>query len=169
MPWETLEMKPFHFLVSVIRRPAILSHAVHRRHHTGAMTATLAVDIDRPIRRVIHKLQKLSYCGFGWRFGCRQRNTIKLHSGALYKPGLIGPAAARQVNNSLHAKSSEVGVVATVGLSSAVVMLVSLAEVLDADFRRTCVYRCLSRCRGGHQQGGRQHRRKIAYAIQVKH
>src|SRR5262249_50333626 len=59
MPRESLEVILFHFLIGTIRVPSVLSHSVNRSHDAGTVTSSLAVHVNRPVIRIIHKCQEL--------------------------------------------------------------------------------------------------------------
>jgi hypothetical protein len=52
------ELELLHFLEGLISGPLVMRDAIGRSHHTGAMPSASAVDVNRLIRGIVHKLQE---------------------------------------------------------------------------------------------------------------
>src|SRR4051812_21272038 len=133
MSGKAFEAILLHFLVGTVRRPTILSHSVNRRHNSRPMSSALAVYIHWPVFWIVHELQELRYCAIGWALRCRQRNPVELHPGSLHEPLLIHSPVSCQINHCLDAQGGEICIVPLFRLSSAIIVVIQFAEIINVD------------------------------------
>src|SRR5215475_2359605 len=62
---KTFEMVLSHFAVGTIRIPAVVCHSIDSSHHTGAVTASLAVYENGLVCGVVDETQEPGYGSFG--------------------------------------------------------------------------------------------------------
>src|SRR5262249_23132462 len=97
------------------------------------MPTTRAVNVHRLIRRIVDDLEELSDLGVGGPPSPGHVDAVELHSGALHETGLFRWSVFLQVDDRLHAELCEIRVIVALGLCAAIVVVVDLSEIIDAD------------------------------------
>src|SRR5262245_52270974 len=129
MPDAVLKIVLLHLAVSLIDAPPIMSHSIDRGHRAGPVPASVAMNENGLVGRIVDQLQKLFYRAVGWSRMVRHRDSEEPHAGILYQPGFILLAALLQVDHRLHAHSSQFFIIISAGLCAAVVPVIYPAEV----------------------------------------
>jgi len=127
------KLEALHFRKRPIRGPALVGHPIDRRHHARAVPSTLAVDVDRLVRRIVDDRQELLDLLCRWRQAGRHRDTEEFHPQAFDDTGFTDIAILREIDDRLDAEAAEISVIASLRLRAAKVVGADAAEVVDAD------------------------------------
>src|SRR5947209_4455163 len=129
------ELVLLHLRERLVGRPVLVSHAIDRRHHPCTMPASLAVHVDRLVRRILDQFQELRDFRRRRPLMRCHRDTVELHAEPLDRRRLLRIAILGQIDHRLDAECLEIRIVAAFWLSATIVVRVHTAEVFDLNIR----------------------------------